>query len=141
MAKLTLAPGVRPTKAKRGSRKKSRRRWHHDGWMTTAKVVFLLERRRRRREREKNSPSPRQIALIIVSAGLAILVIRVASQRIRSRGAEAPGESQDTAPETPTSDGASSNDTAPATESPLTDRVQREMSRRDDAPTPAAGTE
>jgi hypothetical protein len=140
MANLRLAPGVKPTRAKRGSRKPSRRRWHHSGWLTTAKIVFLLERRRRRRKREKSSPSPRQIALIVVSAGLAILVIRVVSQRVRSRAASAPAEANDQSQGAMT-DVAPSNDAVTATESPLTDRVQSEMSRHDDAPAPATGTD
>jgi hypothetical protein len=109
--------------------------------LIAAKVAFLLERRRRRRNKGGSSPSLRQIALIVVSAGLAILVIRVATQRMRSRSGSAPAASQEPAPEAPKTDAGPSNDSAPATESPLTDTIQTEMSRRDDAPTPATGAD
>ena len=137
MPNLKRAPGATPAKAKRRGQRRTRRR--RSGWLTTMKIVFLLQRRRRRRRRrEKSSPSPRQIALVVVSAGLAILVIRVASQRIRSRGAATPAAAQDAAPQPPTTP-TPSNDAVTATESPLTERVQSEMSRHDDAPTHAAG--
>jgi len=140
MTNLRLAPGVKPTRAKRGTRKPSRRRRHHSGWWTTAKVVFLLERRRRRRKRQASSPSVRQIALIVVSAGLAILVIRVASQRVRSHAGSAPAQTQGATGEASAPEPTPHNDTVTG-ESELTDRVQSEMSRRDDAPTPTAGAD
>jgi len=166
VANLKIAPGVKPKKtkqAKRGSRKPRRRRANHGGWLTTAKIVFLLERRRRRREGESSSPSVRQIALIVVSAGLAILVIRVAAQRARSHAGStevetaqeetakqetaqpeqetAQPETQNGPVETNSSPPPSGDDDATATESALTDRIQSEMARHDDAPTPSAGSD
>jgi cytoskeletal protein RodZ len=60
------------------------------------KVVFLLQRPRHRR----SSPSVRQIALVVVSGGLAILVIRVASQRFKSRAGGAEVQTHDAAEQT-----------------------------------------
>lgn len=125
------------------------------------KVAFLLERFRRRRGKDGSSPSLRQIALVVVSAGLAILVIRVASQRIRSRGAgaqagtqggadaqaetqggaDAQAETQSGAGEAPSTAWTSANEAGLANESSFTDAVQNQLSRRDDAPTRSAGAE
>ena len=151
MANVRLAPRVPATRAKRGGRIGRRPRRRRNGWLIAAKVAFLLERRRRRRNKEGSSPSLRQIALIVVSAGLAILVIRVASARIRSHAGQVPADTTPETPttgegpsndsETPTTDAGPSNDSATATESPLTDTVQTEMSRRDDTPAPATGSD
>jgi len=134
MPNLTRAPRAALTNAKprirRGSRKRRRR---HDWWMAI-KVAFLLERLRRRR----SSPSLRQIALVVVSVGLAVVVIRAVSRR-KSRGAGAQAETQGTVGETASSPSTPGIDTGLADVSSLTDRVQSEMSRRDDAPTPATG--
>jgi hypothetical protein len=203
MPNLKLAPpGVTAIKSKRAGRRSARGKHGRGGWMNTMKVVFLLQRPRAQR----SSPSVRQIALVVVSAGLGITVIRVFARRMSHgagdqavRQAETPHvetpqaetpraetpqaetpegetpeaetpeaetpegetpeaetpeaeipegetpeaetaqpETQDEAPEaTP----APNNDTVPASESSLTDRVQSEMARRADAPTSATGTD
>ena len=199
MPNLKFAPGVTATKSKLGRRKATRSR--RRAWLTMIKLAFLLERLRRRRRRpQRSSPSIRQIALVVVSAGLAIMVIRVV---LRRKGAGA-GAQADTAPtdttptdtaqtETAQTDTAQTDtaqtdtaqtdtaqadtaqtdtaqaetaqaetaqaetqagageaastpptpgdDTVTATESTLTDAVQSEMSRRDDAPAPATGAD
>ena len=82
MPNLTLAPRSHSDDGRNGAAGKAtrRRRRRSGGWLTAMKVVFLLGRWRHRRRRQRSSPSLRQIALVVVSAGLAILVIRVASQ-------------------------------------------------------------
>jgi hypothetical protein len=134
MPNLTRAPRAALTKAKPRARRGSRRRRRRSGWWTSIKVAFLLERFRRRR----SSPSLRQIALVVVSVGLAVMVIRAVSRRKSRRAgaqAETPVPAGEAASNSPTPD----NDTSLADENSLTDRVQSEMSRRDDAPTPATG--
>jgi cytoskeletal protein RodZ len=100
------------------------------------KVAFLLERFRRRR----SSPSLRQIALVVVSVGLAVIAIRAASRR-KSRDASPQTEAQVTAGEAASNASTADNDTDLANESALTDRVQSEMSRHGDAPAPATGAD
>ena len=86
MPNLTSAPRAALTKAKPRAQRGRRRRKRH-GWWMAIKVAFILERFRRRRSKGGSSPSLRQIALVVVSAGLAILVIRVVAQRARSHAA------------------------------------------------------
>ena len=200
MPNLKLAAGAAATKSLLGRRKGTRAK--RGAWLTSIKVAFLLERwRRRGRQPQRSSPSLRQIALVVVSAGLAIMVIRVVLRR-KGAGAEtAPVETAqaETAPadtaqaetaqadtaqaetaqadtaqaETAQADTAQADtaqaetaqaetaqadtqaaageaastpptpgdDTVTATESTLTDTVQSEMSRRDDAPAPATGAD
>jgi hypothetical protein len=210
MPNRKLAAGAAATKSLVGRRKGTRAK--RGSWLTSIKVAFLLERwRRQRRQPQRSSPSLRQIALVVVSAGLAIMVIRVVLRR-KGAGAEtaqvetaqaetaqtetaqaetAPTETAqaETAPtetaqaetaeaDTAQADTAQANnaqadtaqpdtaqadtaqaeeqagageaastpptpgdDTVTATESTLTDTVQSEMSRRDDAPAPATGTD
>jgi len=155
-----LKPASRGIATKKGKHRRRRGQRDHRGWWQAVKVAFLLERVRRQR----SSPSLRQIALVVVSAGLAILAIRVLSRRKSgSAGAEsataqpqtappaqpetaqpdtaqsetAQLETQDETREAPSSDTAPGNDNGLADESSLTDRVQSEISRRDDAPAPA----
>lgn len=134
MPNLTRAPRAALTKAKPRHRRGSRRRRRHFGWWTAVKVAFLLERFRRRR----SSPSLRQIALVVVSVGLAVMVIRAVSRR-KSRRAGAQAEAPVPAGETASNPSTPDNDTSLADENSLIDRVQSEMSRRDDAPTPTTG--
>jgi hypothetical protein len=101
------------------------------------KVAFLLERFRRRRDKRGSSPSARQVALIVVSAGLAILVIRVASQRARSHTGGAEAEAQSEPADATSTPSSSNNDTGLANQNSLTDTVQREMARHNDASTAA----
>ncbi len=117
------------------------------GWWIAIKVAFLLDRFRRRRGKDGSSPSLRQIALVVVSAGLAILVIRVASQWVRHRGAGAQAETQSAGAQADTQSGPGevpsttwtpANDAGLANESSFTDAVQSEISRHGDAPTRAA---
>jgi cytoskeletal protein RodZ len=200
MPNLKLAAGAAATKSLLGRRKGTRAK--RGAWLTSIKVALLLERwRRRGRQPQRSSPSLRQIALVVVSAGLAIMVIRVVLRR-KGAGAEtAPVETAqaETAPvetaqaetaqadtaqaetaqadtaqaetaqadtaqaETAQADTAQAetaqadtqaaageaastpptpgDDTVTATESTLTDTVQSEMSRRDDAPAPATGAD
>jgi hypothetical protein len=140
MPNLTSAPRAALTKAKpRARRGRPKRRSH--GWWMAIKVAFLVERFRRRRDKGGSSPSVRQIALVAVSAGLAIVVIRIASQRVRNR---AGGEQADTQPATsqgPSTPSTSDNDTPLANESSLTDAVQSEMTRHDGTSTAATGAD
>ena len=156
MPNLTSAPRAALTKA-RPRAPGGRRRHERHGWWMAIKVAFLLERFRRRRSKDGSSPSPRQIALVVVSAGLAILVIRVVSQRARSRGAGPHAESQPAAGEAASTPSTSDNDTGPndtgpandtgrnstglANETSFTDTVQSEMARHDDASTTATGAD
>jgi hypothetical protein len=105
------------------------------------KVAFLLERVRRRRDNERSSPSVRQIALVVVSAGLAILVIRLAARRARSHAASTPAETQPAPGEATSMPSTSNNDTGLANESSLIDTVQSEMAHQDDASTAATGAD
>jgi hypothetical protein len=96
--------------------------------LEAAKITFLLQRARRgrRRDQSRSSPSLRQIALVVVSGGIVVVIVRVATQRAKNRAGEGEAPS---APQ-PESDG---NAAVPANESPLTDRVQDEMFHRSDA--------
>ncbi len=185
-----LAAGVAATKSLVGRRKGTRAK--RRAWLTTIKLAFLLERwRRRGRRPQRSSPSLRQIALVVVSAGLAIMVIRVVLRR-KGAGAEtaqvetaqaetaqadtaqaettqadtaqadtgqadtaqadtaqadtaqaetAQADTQAAAGEAASTPPTPGDDTVTATESTLTDTVQSEMSRRDDAPAPATGAD
>ena len=188
MPNLKLAAGAAATKSLVGRRKGTRTK--RRAWLTTIKVAFLLERLRRRRQPQRSSPSVRQIALVVVSAGFAIMVIRVVLRRKGAgAGAQADTAQADTAQadtaqadtaqrETAQADTAQADtaqadtaqadtaqaetaqaetqaaageaastpptpgdDTVTATESTLTDTVQSEMSRRDDARAPASGAD
>lgn len=140
MPNLTSAPRAALTMVKpRGRRGRSRRR--SGGWWMTIKIAFLVERFRRRRNKGGSSPSLRQVALVVVSAGLAILVIRVASQRVRSRAAGASAHTQPAAGEAASAPSISDDDAGLANESSLTDAVQSEMARHDDASTAATGAD
>lgn len=132
MAKRRLAPRVGAKRPSRHRRRRGRGRHAGSGWLTTMKVVLLLHRPRSRR----SSPSVRQIALVVVSAGLAILVIRVATRRARSQTPATQPEPQDAAREAPATGETPGSDTVTASESPLTDRVQSEMSRQANAVRP-----
>jgi hypothetical protein len=153
MPNLKLAAGAAATKSLVGRRKGTRTK--RRAWLTAIKVAFLLERLRRRRQPQRSSPSVRQIALVVVSAGFAIMVIRVVLRRKGSgAGAQADTAQADTAQaetaqaETQAAAGEAASapptpgdDTVTATESTLTDTVQSEMSRRDDARAPASGAD
>jgi len=128
MPNLTLKPGAKAARAKPRGRRRSRHRHTAHGWLEAAKIVFLLQRMRSRRSRSRSSPSLRQIALVVVSGGLVLVIVRVATQRVKNRAGEAP--SPPTAPVT----GAA----ATGNESPLADRVQDEMFNRSDAVHPDA---
>jgi len=131
MPNLTRAPRAALTKAKPGAGRGRRRRRGPGGWWTAVKVAFLIERPRRRR----SSPSVRQIALVVVSGGVAIMVIRAVSRRKGGSPvaqADTPGASATSTP---------GHDTDLASESSLTDTVQSEMARHDDAPAPATGAD
>lgn len=128
--------------------------------MEAIKVAVLLERLRPRPRR--SSPSLRQIALVIVTGGLAIMIIRVATRKAKRRPGVAevatppdgaPGDAQDRAQADSPEDtqAATRDDDAPAAtterndagtgqERRFTDRVQHEMFRRADAPTQAGGS-
>ena len=147
MPKLKLAPRVAATRTSRRRRRRTSRRKTSPGWWQAVKVAVLVERLRGRRSR--SSPPVRQIALVIVSGGLVILLIRVATQKAKSH-AEAPkvapaqagdqDDSPDEARESPTAPATGRNDTVAGSERTLTDRVQQEMSRRADAPSQAGGS-
>jgi len=200
MPNLKLAAGAAATKSLLGRRKGTRAK--RGAWLTSIKVALLLERwRRRGRQPQRSSPSLRQIALVVVSAGLAIMVIRVVLRR-KGAGAEtapvetaqaetaqadtaqaetaqaetaqadtaqaetaqadtaqaetaqadtaqaetaqaetAQADTQAAAGEAASTPSTPGDDTVTATESTLTDTVQSEMSRRDDAPAPATGAD
>ena len=76
MPNLKPVPRVIASKGKHRRRRGRRRR---TTWWEVVKIAFLVEQFRRRR----SSPSIRQIALVVVSGGLAIMVIRVLSRRKR----------------------------------------------------------
>ena len=144
MPKLKLAPRVAATRTSRHRRRRTSRRKTSPGWWQAVKVAVLVERLRRRR----SSPSIRQIALVIVSGGLVILLIRVATRKAKSHAeasevAPAQAGDQDDTPdearESPTAPATGRNDTVAGSERRLTDRVQQEMSRRADAPSQAGG--
>ena len=200
MPDLKRVPAATATKAKQLAPRRARAKRAQGGWKDTMKVVFVLERPRRR----PSSPSIRQIALIVVSGGLAIMVIRVVARRkggdidaqaaaaqpdttqpdtaqpdtaqdsaetegaqsdaAQSDGAQSdaaqsdgaqtepaqadtaqagtePAEAHAGAGKAESTHAASANDTVTASESTLIDRVQSEMSRRDDAPAPATGAD
>jgi hypothetical protein len=99
----------------------------------------LIERIRTRR----SSPSFRQIALVIVTGGLAIVVIRVAARKAKSSPgvadvAVSPDDPRAGSPDNDAPAPTERNDTD--TERRFTDRVQQEMFRRADAPTQAGGS-
>ena len=80
-----LVPRVAATRPSRRQRRRRRsRRGGGGGWWRAIKVAVLLERiRARRSSPRRSSPSFRQIALVIVTGGLAIIVIRVAAQKAK----------------------------------------------------------
>lgn len=145
MPNLKLAPRVATTRTSRHRRRRTSRRKTSHGWWQAVKVAVLLKRFRRRR----SSPSVRQIALVVVSGGLVIMFIRIATRKAKSH-ADGPGvaaaqdgaedDTPDETPESPTAAGTPRNDQATGSERRLTDRVQQEMSRRADAPTQAGGS-
>jgi hypothetical protein len=142
MPNLRLAPGVAAARAKQAGRRGIRARRRGGGWIEAVKVVFLLERPRRRKA---SSPSLRQIALVVVSAGIVLVIVRAATHRGKSRAEQAaatPPDS-DTGSDSATDTGSDSatdtgSDTVPANESPLAERVQDEMFHRSDAVRPDA---
>jgi hypothetical protein len=134
MPNLRLAPGVAAARAKQAGRRGIRARRRGGGWIEAVKVVFLLERPRRRKA---SSPSLRQIALVVVSAGIVLVIVHAATHRGKSRAEQAaatPPDS-DTGSDSATDTG---SDTVPANESPLAERVQDEMFHRSDAVRPDA---
>jgi hypothetical protein len=118
----------------------------------------LIERIRTRR----SSPSFRQIALVIVTGGLAVMVIRAATRKTKKdvsvvavvadapagappdspdeAQADAADEAQADSPDDDATAPTERNDTGSGNERRFTDRVQQEMSRRADAPTQAGGS-
>jgi hypothetical protein len=147
MPNLKSAPGAIATQAKRHSPRRSRGRHAGHAWWEAIKVGFLLERMRRRPQRKSSSPSIRQIALVVVSAGIVIVIVRVATHRgKRSAGETAPSTSSSSSSSSPSSTSSSSESgngsdgeaPVPGNESPLTDTVQKEMFHRSDAVRPDA---
>ncbi len=156
MPNRKLVPRVAATRpGRRRRRRRGSRRGGGDGWWRAVKVAVLIERIRARR----SSPSFRQIALVIVTGGLAIVVIRVVAGKAKSSPGVAevavspadgqadspedaqPGSPDDGQADSPDNDAPAAterNDTG--TERRFTDRVQQEMSRRADAPTQAGGS-
>ena len=123
-------PNLRVGSAVIATTVKRRRLRRRIGWWRTIKVMLFLERWRRRRER--SSPSLRQIALVVVSAGIAIVLIRGAARRAAKRGGE--GADAQAAPAKPPVQ------TTPGANSAFTERVRGEMFGRSDAPAPSSGT-
>lgn len=156
MPNRKLVPRLAATRpGRRRRRRRGSRRGGGDGWWRAVKVAVLIERIRARR----SSPSFRQIALVIVTGGLAIVVIRVVAGKAKSSPGVAevavspadgqadspedaqPGSPDDGQADSPDNDAPAAterNDTG--TERRFTDRVQQEMSRRADAPTQAGGS-
>jgi hypothetical protein len=157
MPNRKLVPRVAATRpGRRQRRRRHSKRGGGGAWWRAVKVAVLIERIRMRR----SSPSFRQIALVIVTGGLAILIIRAAARKAKSRPraaevtvspddaqADSPDDAQTDAPDDAQAD--SSGDGTPAaterngtgSERRFTDRVQQEMSRRADAPTQAGGSD
>ena len=131
MPNLRLAPAAPAKRAKPRRRRRTTGQHVGHGWLEAAKITFLLQRARRgrRRGRTRSSPSLRQIALVVVSGGIVVVIVRVATQRVKNRA----GEREAPSPPPSESDG---NPAAPVNESPLTDRVQDEMFHRSDAVRP-----
>ncbi|MGO9887249.1 MAG: hypothetical protein ACLP0L_04965 [Solirubrobacteraceae bacterium] len=148
MPNLKLAPRVAARRMSRHRRRRQRSR-RRGGLWAAVKIAVLVERLRRRPRRRPSSPSVRQIALVIVSGGLVIILIGVATRRAK-RHADGPevaaaqaGDQDDTpdeARESPAVPTTGRNDTVAGSERRLTDRVQQEMFRRTDAPTQAGGS-
>jgi hypothetical protein len=145
MPNLRFSPGVTPRRAKGRGLRGTRARHAGGGWLEAVKVVFLLQRLRRPRGR--SSPSIRQIALVVVSAGIVLVIVRVATHRGKSRAgadeatsapASAPSPSPASAPSPSPSPASEGDAAAPGNESPLADRVQDEMFHRSDAVRPDA---
>ena len=81
MPNRKLVPRLAATRpGRRRRRRRGSRRGGGDGWWRAVKVAVLIERIRARR----SSPSFRQIALVIVTGGLAIVVIRVVAGKAKS---------------------------------------------------------
>ncbi|MGA8335538.1 MAG: hypothetical protein WB761_12400 [Solirubrobacteraceae bacterium] len=149
MPNLKLAPRLAARRTSRHRRRRTSRRKTSHGWWRAVKVAVLVERLRRRPSRRPSSPSVRQLALVIVTGGLVIMLIRVATRKAK-RHADGPevapaqaGDQDDTpdeARESPTAPATGRNDTVAGSERRLTDRVQQEMSRRADAPSQAGGS-
>jgi len=136
MPNLTLKPGVKATRTKQRGLRRSHGRHAGHGWLEAVKVVFLLQRLRRHKGR--SSPSLRQIALVVVSGGIVLVIVRVATHRVKSRAGEAtarpaPAPETDTPSPPPRTEGDAA---PPGNESPLTDTVQQEMFHRSDAVRP-----
>jgi hypothetical protein len=120
-------PGVAAKKPKRGRGRQARSR--HRGsigeWWRVIRFALIVKGIRKRRQ--SSSPSFRQIALVVVTAGLAIVIIRGASRRAaaakRAHSADGQNQNQDQppAPEPP------SEPTTPGPEDALTERVRAEM--------------
>jgi hypothetical protein len=140
MPNRKLVPRLAATRpGRRQRRRRGSRRGGGDGWWRALKVAVLIERIRARR----SSPSFRQIALVIVTGGLAIVVIRVVARKAQSSPgvaevAVSPADGQAGSPDNDAPAATERNDTG--TERRFTDRVQQEMSRRADAPTQAGGS-
>jgi len=165
MPNRKLVPRVAAARPGRRPRRRHRsRRGGGSAWWRAINVAVLIERIRMRR----SSPSFRQIALVIVTGGLAILIIRTAARKAKSRPAVAEVTVSEVGPQSDSPDGAqadsqgsaqaesegeaqadSPDNDGPAaterndagTERRFTDRVQQEMSRRADAPTQAGGSD
>jgi cytoskeletal protein RodZ len=125
MPNVKSVPGVRATKTKRGRR---RHRSKVGNWWRVIRFALIVKGIRKRRE--SSSPSFRQIALVVVGGGLAIVIIRGASKRAiaakRARSADV--KTQDQAPET--------RDQAAGTQDQAPDTQDQAPDTQDQAPTP-----
>lgn len=123
MANLKRLPGVTATKTKRGRRRRSQSKGGLRNWWRVIKFALIVKRIRSRRER--SSPPVRQIVLVAVTGGVAIVIIRGASRRAmaakRARSADDETQDQAPAPEAP------SEQTTPGVQDGLTERVRVEM--------------
>ncbi len=132
-------PNLRVGSAAMATTVKRRRLRRRIGWWLTIKVMLFLERRRRSRRRGRSSPSLGQIALVVVSAGIAIVLIRGAARRAAKRGGEGAG-AQDAPAKPPDAPAKPPVQTTPGPDSAFTERVRGEMFGRSDAPAPSSGT-
>ncbi len=125
MPNLRRVPGVAAKKPKRGRgrRARSRQRGSIGDWLRVIRFALMVKRIRSRRQ--SSSPSFGQIALVVVTAGLAIVIIRRASRRAaaakRARSADSQNQDQAPTPEPP------SEPTTPVAEDRLTERIRAEM--------------
>jgi hypothetical protein len=125
MPNLKRVPGVTAKKPKRGRgrRARSKHRVSIGDWWRVIRFAMIVKRARNRRQ--SSSPSVRQVVLIVVSGGLAIVIIRgfarrtAAAKRARSTDGDIPDQTP--APGPP------SEPTTPGAQDALTERVRAEM--------------